>query len=63
MAKTYSDISGEYMVDQIAALFGLLALQTDIERDAYLKQIASKTNATLVKMKELATEDKLNMNQ
>jgi hypothetical protein len=56
MAKTYSDVSGEYMVDQIAGLSGLLTLQTDAERDIYIKGIANKTAATSIKVKKLAAE-------
>ena len=56
MAKTYSDVSKEFMVDQIAGLSGLVALQTDAERDTYLQKINEKTTATTIKIKDLAVE-------
>ena len=44
------------MFDQIAGVSCLLSLQTDNERDIYLKQMANRTRATSVKIKNLATE-------
>jgi len=56
MAKTYSDVSNEYMIDQIAGLAGVLTLQNDADRDAYVKGVASKSRTTSIKVKELAAE-------
>ena len=56
MAKTYSDVSNEYMIDQIAGLSGVLMMQNDSERDAYVKRIASESRATSTKVKALAAE-------
>jgi hypothetical protein len=56
MAKTYTDVSNEYMIDQIAGISGLLTLQNDADRDAYIKGVATKAKATTIKVKNLATE-------
>ena len=56
MAKTYTDVSNEYMVDQIAGLSGLLMLQTNAERDAYVKEVADKAKETSIKIRNLAIE-------
>ncbi|CAF1046988.1 unnamed protein product [Adineta steineri] len=56
MAKTYSDVSSEYMLDQIAGLAGVITLQNDGERETYVKQVASKSRATSIKIKALAVE-------
>ncbi|CAF1508175.1 unnamed protein product, partial [Adineta steineri] len=55
-AKTYTDISNEYMVDQIAGISGLLALQTDSQRDIYVKQMVQKAETTAQKVKDLAAD-------
>lgn len=56
MAKSYYDVSKEHMIDQIAGLGGVLALQNNDERDIYLQQVAGKTKTTSNKIKNLATE-------
>lgn len=55
-AKTYVDVSNEYMLDQIASISGLLYLQTDAARDTYLNQVMQKTAATTRKVKDLAAD-------
>jgi hypothetical protein len=60
MAKTYFDVSSEYIVDQIASISGLLAIQDDAERDAYVKEVAMNSKATSEKVKELAAERQRN---
>ena len=44
------------MLDQIAGVSCLLSLQADNEPDIYLKQMANRTRATSVKIKNLAAE-------
>ncbi|CAF1360950.1 unnamed protein product [Rotaria sordida] len=56
LAKTYTDVSNEYMIDQVVGFIGLVFLQTDAERDNHLKEMASKTVSTSNRIKELATE-------
>jgi hypothetical protein len=56
MAKTYTDVSNEYMVNQIAGLAGILTLQSNAERDAYVKEMADKAKATSIEIRNLAIE-------
>jgi hypothetical protein len=58
MSKTYYDISSQYMVNQIAGISGLLLLQTNSERDSYLKQLAQDTLSTSSKVSRMALERK-----
>jgi hypothetical protein len=44
------------MVDQISSVSGLLVIQTDAERDAFIKGVAVKTKETTDKMKEISTQ-------
>ncbi|CAM4950534.1 unnamed protein product [Rotaria socialis] len=56
MSKTYSDVSKKYMIDQIAGLAGALAIQSNDERDIYVKEVANKSKTISNQVKELATE-------
>ncbi|CAF4043059.1 unnamed protein product [Rotaria sp. Silwood1] len=56
IAKTYSNVSSEFMVNQVAGLSGFLILQTDAERNAYLQAMANKTTTISNRVKQLATE-------
>ncbi|CAF2251726.1 unnamed protein product [Rotaria magnacalcarata] len=56
MSKTYSDVSKKYMIDQIAGLAGALAIQSNDERDNYVKEVANKSQTISNQVKDLATE-------
>ena len=56
MSKTYSDVSKEYMIDQIAGLAGALSIQSNDERDIYVKDMANKSKTISNQVKDLATE-------
>jgi hypothetical protein len=58
MAKTYYDISNQYMMNQIAGISKLLVIQTDNERESYLKQLAQDTLSTSAKVSRMALERK-----
>jgi hypothetical protein len=58
MSKTYYDISSQYMVNQIAGISGLLLLQTNSERESYMKQLAQDTLSTSSKVSRMALERK-----
>ncbi|UJR23288.1 hypothetical protein I4U23_026304 [Adineta vaga] len=51
MAKTYYDVSREYMVNQIAGVSGLLGVSTDEERTAHMQKMSNDTTATAKKLK------------
>ena len=56
MAKTYLDVSSEYLVDQVAGLSGFLFLQNDADRETHLRAMGNKTMATSGRVKQLATD-------
>ena len=56
MAKTYYDVSHEYMVDQINSVASFLMIETDAERDAYLRDIIMENQAISDRVKTLASE-------
>jgi len=56
MAKTYTDVSNEYMISQIAGLSGLVALESNAERDAYVKEMAEKAKAISIEIRNLSIE-------
>ncbi|CAF0794059.1 unnamed protein product [Rotaria sp. Silwood1] len=56
MAKTYSDVSNAYMIEQIAELSGVLSLQNDDDRETYLKEVANKSRKISMQVKDLATD-------
>ncbi len=56
MAKTYTDVSNEYMVNQLVGLSGILTLQSNAERNAYVKELADKIGATSIEIRNLAIE-------
>ena len=56
MAKTYTDVSNEYMIGQIAGLSGLLSIQNNADRDAHVQALTNKSRDTSMKIKNLVTE-------
>ncbi|CAF0954722.1 unnamed protein product [Didymodactylos carnosus] len=54
MSRTYYDISAEYMMNQIAAISGLLTIQTNGERELLLQQLGNNTLQTSAKVSRLA---------
>ncbi|CAF1313407.1 unnamed protein product [Rotaria sordida] len=59
MAKTYSDVSNEYMINQIAGISGFLTLQTNEEREAYLQSVSNKTETIASQIIQLAAQRQL----
>ncbi|CAF3308434.1 unnamed protein product [Rotaria sp. Silwood2] len=58
MAKTYYDVSGQYMLNQISEITGFAITQTDDEREARLKKLAQDTLSTSAKVSRMALERK-----
>jgi tetratricopeptide (TPR) repeat protein len=58
MAKTYYDVSSQYMINQISGLAGLTVIQTDSERQARMQQLAQDTLSTSAKVSRMALERK-----
>jgi len=58
MSKTYYDTSSRYMMNQIAAITGLILSQTDSERESLMKQLAQDTLSTSSKVSQMALERK-----
>ncbi|CAF0851874.1 unnamed protein product [Adineta ricciae] len=56
MANIYSDVSSKHLVDRIASLSGLLTIQNNAERDAYVKSVANTTQHTSLEIKRLAAD-------
>ena len=58
MAKTYYDVSSQYMINQISRMPGLAVTQTDSEREIHLKQLGQDTLLTSAKVSRMALERK-----
>jgi hypothetical protein len=58
MAKTYYDVSNQYMINQISGMSGLAIIQTDSEREIRLKQLGQDTLSTSAKVSRMALERK-----
>ena len=56
MAKTYLDVSREFLVDKVAELGRFLLLQTDAERSAQLQILTSQRVAISNRVMELARQ-------
>jgi predicted transcriptional regulator len=58
MAKTYYDVSSQYMLSQISGISALAVIQTDDERQARMTQLAQDTLSTSAKVSRMALERK-----
>ena len=56
MAKTYFDVSSEFLVNKVDRLNSFLLLPTDAERDAQFQILASQRTAISNRVTELATQ-------
>ena len=56
VAKSYFDVSSEFLINQAAGLADLLLLQTDGERDTRLKILANQRTAISNRVMEIAAE-------
>lgn len=59
MSRTYVDISREFMMDKLSGLAGMLAMQTDQDRERAVKQLLKDTDEAEAKINALANERKL----
>ena len=56
MAKTYIDVSNEYLLGQVVGLTDFLYLQTDAERNTHLQILANKRTGIPDRVKEIVDE-------
>lgn len=54
MAKTYYDVSNQYVLTQVSGVAGLAIIQTDDERQARMIQLAQDTLSTSAKVSRMA---------
>ena len=55
-SKGYSEVSGKYMINQIAGITFFLSLQTDLQRTIALKDVVGNTTINSLEVQKLTAE-------